>query len=114
MYEFLGIDFKTLNYGVFQCCQTGLIRNVLEATGVKHCNGLPTPTNLEAHTGTYDNGSEAKRDWPNSYASVIGIMFYMELKKYQISHFLFTIVTGFHMNRICRYLQGIKDNGLVF
>ena len=32
--EFLGIDIKTLDNGGFQFCQTGLIRKVLEATGM--------------------------------------------------------------------------------
>ena len=32
--EFLGIDIKTLDNGVFQFCQTGLIHKVLEATGM--------------------------------------------------------------------------------
>ena len=41
--EFLGIDIKTLDDGGFQFCQTGLIRKVLEATGMDHCNGLPPP-----------------------------------------------------------------------
>ena len=77
MSEFLGIDIKTLDNGVFQFLQTGLIRKVLEATGMEDCNGLPTPTKVEAPLGTYLNGSEAKRDWPNSYASVIGMMLYL-------------------------------------
>ena len=51
--------------GRFQFCQTGLIRKVLEATGVEHCNGLPTPTEVEAPLGTDANGSEANIDWPN-------------------------------------------------
>ena len=42
-----------------------------------HCNGFPTPTNVEVPLGTDVNGSEAKRDWPNSYASVIGMIFYL-------------------------------------
>ena len=65
MYEFLGIDIKTLNNGGFQFCQTGFIRKVLEATGMEHCNGLPTPTKVEAPLRTDANGSEANRDWPN-------------------------------------------------
>ena len=65
MSEFLGIDIKTLDNGGFQFCQTGLIRKVLEATGMDHSNGLPTPTKVEAPLGTDVNGSEAKRDWPN-------------------------------------------------
>ena len=71
MSEFLGIDIKTLDDGGFQFCQTGLIRKVLESTGMDHCNGLPTPTKVEAPIGTDANGSEAKRDWTNSYASVM-------------------------------------------
>ena len=71
MSEFLGIDIKTFDNGGLQFCQTGLIRKVLEATGMKDCNGLPTPTKVEAPLGTDVNGYEDKRDWPNSYASVI-------------------------------------------
>ena len=78
MSEFLGIDIKTLDNGGFQFCQTGLIRKVLEATGMEHSNGLPTPIKVEAPLGTDINGFEAKRDWPNSYASVIGMMVYLE------------------------------------
>ena len=32
--EFLGIDINTLDNGGFQFCQTGLIRKVLEASGM--------------------------------------------------------------------------------
>ena len=45
---------------------------------MEDCNGLPTPTKVEAHLGTNINGSEDKRDWPNSNASVIGMMLYLE------------------------------------
>ena len=64
--------------GGFQFCQTGLIRKVLEATGMEHCNKLPTPTKVEAPFVTDVNGSEANIDCPNSYASVIGMMLYLE------------------------------------
>ena len=60
MSEFLGIDIKTLDYGEFQFCQTVLILKVLEATGMDHCNGLPTPTKVDAHLGTDMNSSEAR------------------------------------------------------
>ena len=63
--EFLGIDIKTLDYGVFQFYQTGLIRKVLEATGMEHCNGLPTPIKVESPLGTDGNGYDAKRYFPN-------------------------------------------------
>ena len=54
-----------------------MIRKVLEATGMDHCNGLPTPTKFEATLGINTNVSEDKRDCTNSYASIIGMMFYM-------------------------------------
>ena len=61
----LVIDIKTLDYGGFQFCKTGLIPKVLEATGMDRCNGLPTPTKVEAPLGKDANGSEAKIDWTN-------------------------------------------------
>ena len=78
MSEFLGIDIKTLDDGGFHFFQTGLIHKVLEATWMEHCNGLPSHTKVEAPLGTDANGSEDNIDWNNSYASVIGIMFYMK------------------------------------
>ena len=81
MSEFLSIDIKTLDNGGFQFCQTELIRKVLEATGMDDCNGLPTLTKVEAPLGTDVNVFEAKRDWPNSYASVIGMMLYLASNK---------------------------------
>ena len=78
MSEFLGIDIKTLDNGGFQFCQTGLIRKVLEATGMEYYNGLPTPTKVDAPLGTDANGSEANIYCSNSYASVIGMMLYLE------------------------------------
>ena len=63
--DFLGIDIKTLDNGGFQFCQTVLIRKVLGATGMEDCNGLPTPTKVEAPLGIDANGSESKRDWTN-------------------------------------------------
>ena len=61
--EFSGIYIKTLDDGVLQFYQTGLIQGVLEAKGMEHCNGSPTPTNVEAHLGTDKDGSEDNIDW---------------------------------------------------
>ena len=43
-----------------------------------NCNGLPTPTKVEAPLGTEANVYEAKIDWPNSYSYVIGMILYLE------------------------------------
>ena len=114
MSELLGIGIKTLNYGGFYFCQTGLIRKVLEATGMEHCDGLKTPTKVEAHLVTDANGSEANKDWPNLYAYVIGMMFFLasntrpdiSFSVHQCSRFTHN-TKALHktaMKRICRYL----------
>ena len=77
MSELLNIYIKTLDDGGFQFYQNLLIQKVLEYTEMKHCNGFPAPKNVEAPLGTDGNGSEDKRDWPNSYDYGIGMMLYL-------------------------------------
>ena len=71
MYEFLGINIKTLDGGGFQFYQTILITKVLESTGMDHCNGFPTTTKVEGPLGKDKNGSESKRYWTNSYSKAM-------------------------------------------
>ena len=80
MYELLGIDINMLDHSISYFYRKVLIRKVLEDTGMEHCNGLPTPTKVQVPLGTDKNVSEAKRDFPNSYASVIGMMLYLGIK----------------------------------
>ena len=124
MSDFLVIDMNTLDDGGFQFCQTVLIRKVLESTGMEHCNRLPTLTKVDAPLGTDANGFEAKRDWPNSYASVIWMILYLASNTIpDISFSVHQCAKFTHKTKalheiavkmIIRYLQGIKDNGLVF
>ena len=124
MSKLLGIGIKTLDGGVFQFCQTGLICKNLEAIGMEHCNRLPTPTKVEAPLGTGANCSESKRDWPNSYASVIGIILYLSSNTIPDIYFVVHQCSRFKhntkashetvVNRIWRYLKETKDNGLVY
>ena len=100
MSEFLVIYIKTLVNGGFQFYQTGLIRKVLESTGMEHCNEFPTPTKFEAPLGTAAIGSEAKRDWTNSYASVIWMMLYLE------SNIILDI--SFAVNQCSRFTHNTK------
>ena len=89
-----------------------------------HCNGLPTTTKVEAPLGTYVNGSGDKIDLTNLYDSVIGMMLYMASKTrpyvsfavHQCSRFTHNTKASqsTYVKRICRYLQGTKENGLVF
>ena len=114
MSEFLDIDINILDDGVFRFYKIGLIRIVLEATGLDHCNRFPTPTKVEAPLGTDDNGSEAKRYCTNSYDSFTGMMLYLESNtRPDISSAIpqcdwFTHKTKLShdmaVNRMCRYL----------
>ena len=89
-----------------------------------HFNGLPTPTKVEAPLGTDANGDEDKIYWPNSYSSVIGMMLYMasntrpytSFAVHQCDRFTHNTKSSHEtaVNRIYRYLQGTKDNCLVF
>ena len=38
-------------------------------------NELPRTTKVESSFGKYENYTEAKRYWPNSYSSIIGMIF---------------------------------------
>ena len=77
MYEFLGIDIKTLYDGGFQFYQAILIRKGLESTCMEYFNEFTTPTKVHAPLGTDANGSKAKIYWPNSYFYIIGMMLYL-------------------------------------
>ena len=90
---------------------------------MEHSNGLPIPTKVEALLGTDVNGSEANF-WPNAYASVKGMMLYLASNTRPDIYFAVHQCAWFthntkvshetHLKRICWYLQGTKNNGLVF
>ena len=96
----------------------------MEAKWMDHSNGFPTTTNVEAPLGTDVNGSKDKTDWPKSYASFIGMMLYFASKTrpdisfavHQCAQFTHNTKASHEkaVKRICRYLQGTKENDLVF
>ena len=85
---------------------------------------FPTPTKVESHLGTDENGTEAKRDWTNKYASIIGTMLYLESNTIPNIHFSVYNFNWFNqttkasqqtaVKMICWYIQGTKEKGLVF
>ena len=124
MYEFLGIDIKTLDDGGFQFCQTGLIRKVLEATWMEHCDGFPILIKVDSSLGTDKNGYEAKRYWTNPYAFIIGMILYpasntrpdISFDIHQCAWFTHNTKSPHDtaLKGICWYLQVTKDNVIVF
>ena len=77
MSRLLGVKINTKYDFVFQFYQTGLIKEVLEVTGVGICNGFPTSTKVESRIGTGDNGPEDKRDLTNRYDYFMNVMLYL-------------------------------------
>ena len=88
------------------------------------CNGLPTPTRVVAPLGTDENYYENYIYPPNSHASVIGMILYLESNTrpdisfdvHQCEQFTHNtkISHDTAVKRICRYTQGNNDKGLVF
>jgi hypothetical protein len=101
--------------------QKGLILKILEATGMSDCNTRGSPA-LSSPLGTDADGPRRKDPW--NYSSVIGMMMYLSSNAHPEIQFAvhqcarFThCPRGCHeeaVKHICRYLQGVKDNGLTF
>ena len=101
-----------------------MLKKVLEAAGVDNFNVLHTTTKGEAPIGKYDNGTDANRYWPNSYASILGIIFYLKSNTRPYTYFtihrrlLFTHTTksshDMDVKITCLCLQGNKDKFLLF
>lgn len=120
---FLGIDIqynkKTKQY---KLTQTGLIDKILKATGMEDCNAKPTPCSADGKPlGTDANGTPAKADW--SYPSVIGMLLYLAgnsrpdiaFATHQCGRFSHSPKESHEaaVIRICRYLKGTRDQGLI-
>jgi len=120
---FLGIDIqyhkKTNRY---RLTQTGLIDKVLAATGLQDCNAKPTPCSADGKPlGTDADGPLAKEDW--SYPSVVGMLLYLAgnsrpdiaFAVHQCGRFTHAPKASHEaaVIRICRYLKGTRDQGLI-
>ena len=124
MSELLCIDINTLDDFLFQFYQTGLVNKVLEAAGVDNFNVLLTTTKGEVTLGKDENDPDANRYWPNSYAYILGIIFYLKSNTRPYTYFtihrrlLFTHTTksshDMDVKIACLYLQGTKDKFLLF
>ena len=121
---FLGIDIsyhKKSNR--YKLTQTGLIDKVLKTTGMTDCNGKPTPCRSDAKPlGKDADGPPAKEKW--SYSSVVGMLLYLAGNSRPDIAFAVNQCGRFTHDpkqsheeavlRICRYLKGTRDDGLIF
>jgi hypothetical protein len=101
--------------------QKGLIKKVLQTTGMSDCNTRGSPA-LTSPLGTDADGTHRKDPW--NYASAVGMLMYLSSNAHPEIQFAVHQCARFtHCPRasheegvkhICRYLQGVKENGLTF
>ena len=120
--EFLGINL-TRRGDEWHLTQEGLIQNVLKATGMLHCNSKPTPGSGDGKPlGSDKTGSPARESW--QYSSVVGMLLYLVSNSRPDIAFSVHQCARFTHNprashekallRICSYLKGTQDQGLIF
>ena len=120
--EFLGINL-TRSGDEWHLTQEGLIQNVLKATGMTNCNSKPTPGSGDGKPlGSDKNGSPARESW--QYSSVVGMLLYLASNSRPDIAFAVHQCARFTHNpkashekgllRICAYLKGTQDKGLIF
>ena len=117
---FLGIDISRNENGSFVLKQPSLIQRVLQATKMQDCHAKPTPAKVET-LGTDVDGAPRKDDW--SYPSVIGMMLYLSTNTrpdiafavHQCARFTNNAKASHEeaVKRICRYLKGTQDQGMI-
>ena len=117
---FLGIDIVKNTDGRIQLLQTGLTEKILEATGMTDSNPNKTPA-VEA-LGPDPDGEPLREDW--NYRSVIGMLLYLASNSrpdiafavHQCARFSHDpkVSHGMAVKRICHYLKGTKDKGMIF
>jgi hypothetical protein len=120
---FLGIDIHHhVKNNRYKLTQTGLVDKILEATNLKDCNSKPTPCSPDGKTlGSDKNGPAAEQDW--NYASIIGMLLYLAgnsrpdiaFAVHQAARFTHAPKASHEkaVIRICRYLKGTRNEGLV-
>ncbi len=122
VYAFLGVELnRNEATGEVELRQKGLIEKILKTCGMQDCNKKATPCNKEP-LGTDANGPRCQESW--DYASVVGMLMYLCSNSRPDIQFAVHQCARFTHNprrsheqailRICRYLRGTSDKGLMF
>ena len=120
VHAFLGVQIKRNADGSVEMTQSGLIQKILNYTGMTDCNAKGTPSGLQP-LGTDSEGKPFDEEW--EYARVVGMLMYLssntrpdiQFAVHQCARFTH-VPRGSHaeaIKRICRYLQGTKDKGII-
>ena len=119
---YLGIKFhRNPKNNTITMTQPGLIKKVVEATGMTLCSPNKTPTSQTA-LGSDPEGPPIKENW--KYSSVVGMLLYLSTNTRPDIAFAVSQVAWFTSNpkqshasavkMIIRYLSATSDQGLSF
>ena len=121
MTSFLGIQINTLDDGSLQVVQSGLIDSVLALTGLSDCNSVSIPAETAPLADHVDSPPRLE-DW--NYASAIGMLLFIAGNTHPEIAFAVNAAARFTqkpmlqheraVKKICRYLKGCKNQGLIF
>ena len=118
--DYLGISFSTLPDGSTHMTQSGLIKKIIQATGMNQCNPNKTPA-LKTPLGK-DKDGEPMQDSFN-YRSIVGMMLYLSGNtRPDITYAVSQVARFTHdpkkthataLKMIVRYLSGTIDKGII-
>jgi Reverse transcriptase (RNA-dependent DNA polymerase). len=118
--EFLGIKYPTNDGGNIQLSQEGLIKKILETTGLADCKPNKTPGRKEP-LGLDPDGLPMKESW--SYPSLVGMLLYLSTNcRPDICYYVSPVARFTHnpkqshaaaVKAICRYLKGTICEGTI-
>ncbi len=117
----IGVDIKPLGNGGFHMTQEGLIKKILATTGMQDANKADTPA-TQVPLGADGDGAPFQEKW--GYASVVGMLMYLTANSRPDIQFAVHQCARFThaprkshadaIKRICSYLAGTKDKGIMF
>jgi len=118
--SYLGIQVNHLPEGGFKLCQRGLKQKVIDYCGMSQCKPDQTPAS-NVPLGTDKDGPEFTESW--NYAAAVGMLMYLSANScpeigfavHQCARFSHAPKEshGKAIKRICRYLKGTMDDGLI-
>jgi len=120
--EYLGINITKTSDGGYRLTQPGLAQKILEATGMTQCSPTICPTSSDKPLGSDPKGLDVKYQDKWQYASVVGMLMYLVNSRPEIAFAVHQCARFTHgtnhshekaVLRICQYLKGTLDEGLV-
>jgi hypothetical protein len=119
--EYLGIQYEQLDNNVISMTQTGLIKKIIDATGMNECNSNKTPATREC-LGSDPDGKPMEETW--NYRSIVGMLLYLSTNSRPDIAFAVSQVARFShdpkqshasaVKTIIRYLSGTKTKGTIY